>query len=121
MNSTFPTNSTTTTDLEERAVGGLLLFVAACFGCLVALVIILFRPYKGSKGCGKSLHFCSISCQYVFLKVYRLFCCRCCRKGQSFIMKRASRLQQAMEEDVASNWDMMGQEEEQSSEDDDGL
>ena len=108
MNVTNTTLTNTTTQ-HDQAVTGLLLFVFACLSLLVALLMAIFRPCKGGTSAVPSCGFCSICCQYMCLRFYKLFCCRCCKKGHKYVIQRAGNLQQQMETEL-EEWDTIANE-----------
>ena len=89
-----------------QAIVGLLIFVAACLSLLFTLMIVIFRPCSlkgGSMRC-KMCGICCVFIQYVMLKIYKCCWCRCCKRGQRYIVKRAGSLQQQMEMEL-QQWD----------------
>ena len=118
MNVTTNTTLAATTQQHDQAVTGLLLFVFACLSLLVALLMAIFRPCKGGTLSSSSTTtttipaacaFCSICCQYMCLRFYKLFCCRCCKKGHKYVIKRAGTIQQQMQMEL-EEWDNVSNE-----------
>lgn len=110
MNETTLTTvvNATTIPSEElnRAVGGLLAFISFCFVSLCALVVILFKPCKGATPRCPGCSICILFLRYLGMKLYSLCCCRCCKKGQRYLEKRAGKLQQDMEREL-EDWNQL--------------
>ena len=92
------TNTTQTELFQNREAVGLVLFVVLCLFLLCGLVVVLFNPCKNTKCVG--LGMCVLFFRYMCMKLYSCLCCRCCKRGHKYLVKKASLLQQDMEKEL---------------------